>query len=605
LCILTFVSFVFNGGIIERIAPNDSGLIIITQDMNRVTAALEEGRRGKAPALAHWGALLILALAIALPRLQALNRLVTPDEPLWLNRSANFFMALSQGDLAGTYQKEHPGVTVMWAGTAAFLARYPEYLSSGLDQPNPDEFHRYFDSIKPVTPLDLLVAGRTVLILAHTLILLLAYLYACRLLGFYPAFTGFLLIAFDPFHLALTRLLHVDGLLANLLLLSMLALLCYVQERRLLDLVVSAAAAGLGLLTKLPAVLMPLVAGLLIAYAVWKKTGLHRERSLTGMVRPFLRVFLAWILILALVFVALWPAMWAAPLQTITSVVKLGKAQVEVEQGRQLFFDGEIVPTGGLGARHWYFYPLTYLWRSTPVVVIGLLLAAVAYVRKHPFTTSPPSRTVVWSMLLFIGLFTLMMSLSAKKYDRYLLPVYVPLDLLAGLGWASLAMSLSSKPFSAILRSIPLAVVLAAVVFQAALALNARPYYLTYYNPLVGGSRLAPRVMQIGWGEGLDQAAQYLNKKPGAGKLKAISSLTTGCFSYFFDGQDREMPYLSDPLEDEEGWQKFIESDYAVIYISQWQREISPPILEYVARLKPEHIVWINGLEYARIYKLH
>jgi 4-amino-4-deoxy-L-arabinose transferase-like glycosyltransferase len=205
---------------------------------------------------------------------------------------------------------------------------------------------------------------------------------------------------------------------------------------------------------------------------------------------------------------------------------------------------------------------------------------------------------------LFVAAFIVMMSLSAKKYDRYLLPVYAPLDLLSGLGWASLAMVLLERRSRATLRLAGYAVPLAAVFIQAALAVNTYPYYFTYYNPLLGGSRVAPQVMQIGWGEGLDQAAAYLNKKPGAEKLRAISSLTTGCFSYFFKGFDREMPYLDDPSAQDDDWQKFIESDYAVIYISQMQREISPPILEYVSQLEPEHTVWIDGLEYARIYKL-
>ena len=572
--------------------------------MNRVYAALEAGWRGEVARWVQWGALLVLALAIAAPRLKALDRLVTPDEPLWLHRSANFYSALSRGDWGGTFQKEHPGVTVMWAGTFGFIARFPQYLSSGLSQVNPDEFQAYLRTVKGVTPLELLVAGRIFMILGHTLLLLSGFTYARRLLGFYPALTGFLLIAFDPFHLALTRLLHVDGLLTNLLLLSLLALLNYLQERRPLDLIVSAIAAGLGLLTKLPAILMLPVAGLLIAYGLWESSGRGRNRALIRLVKPVTQTGAMWGLIMVLVFVLAWPAMWAQPVQTLTALGELGRTQVAVEQGKQLFFNGEIVPTGGFGAGYWYFYPLTYLWRSTPIVLAGLLLAGLAFWKRRPPFSTQANRSLVWSLLLFIVAFTVMMSFSAKKYDRYLLPVYAPLDLISGLGWASLAMSLIERRLRVGLRSLAYAIPLAAILLQAVLALQAYPYYFTYYNPLLGGSRLALGVMQIGWGEGLDQAAGYLNQQPGAEKLKAISSLTTGCFSYYFKGFDREMPYLDDASVDDDDWQKFIQSDYAIIYISQMQRNISPPILEYVSHLKPEHTVWINGLEYARIYKI-
>jgi len=198
-------------------------------------------------------ALIVIILAIWLPRGLALNRFVTPDEPLWLYRSANFYFALGQRDFASTFQKEHPGVTIMWAGTLGFLIRFPEYRGSGLGQIEMDQFHYHMNNLAKVPPIELLTASRMFMVLGHTLVLALAYLYARRLIGPFPAFIAFLLIAFDPFHLALTRLLHLDGLLSNLMLLSLLAFLNFLLERRPLDLLVSAAAAGFSVLTKSPA----------------------------------------------------------------------------------------------------------------------------------------------------------------------------------------------------------------------------------------------------------------------------------------------------------------------------------------------------------------
>ncbi len=61
--------------------------------------------------------LVLIVIAIWLPRGLALDRFVTIDETKWLDRSANFYLALAKGDFADTYQKEHPGVTIMWAET--------------------------------------------------------------------------------------------------------------------------------------------------------------------------------------------------------------------------------------------------------------------------------------------------------------------------------------------------------------------------------------------------------------------------------------------------------------------------------------------------------
>lgn len=49
---------------------------------------------------------------------------------------------------------------------------------------------------------------------------------------------------------------------------------------------------------------------------------------------------------------------------------------------------------------------------------------------------------------------------------------------------------------------------------------------------------------------------------------------------------------------------RFLSSDYVVIYIHQWQRDIPKTVLDYLEQITPEHSVWIDGLEYARIYRI-
>jgi hypothetical protein len=209
-------------------------------------------------------------LAIALPRLLAINRFVTPDEHLWVTRSANFYYALGQRDFAATFQKEHPGVTVMWAGTAAFLMRYPEYRGSGMGQLASDQFHYYLTKVRQQSPLSLLVTARTILVLAHTLVLGLVFLYATQLTGMLPALVAFLMIAFDPFHLGLTRLLHLDGLMSNLVLLSVLAWISYLVYGHKSALIISGLAAGLGWLTKSPAIFLIPGIGLIWLVERWE-----------------------------------------------------------------------------------------------------------------------------------------------------------------------------------------------------------------------------------------------------------------------------------------------------------------------------------------------
>ena len=575
--------------------------------MKNINTALEEGWSGSPKGRSRrWmlGLMLaFLALAIAGPRLVGLGRAVTPDEHLWLTRSADYYMALVQRNPAWTYRSEHPGVTVMWAGTAGFLVRYPQYRFSGMDRVDSNQFNSYMRKVKDVSLLELLVAGRFFMVLGHTLILLVSFLYASRLIGPIPAFISFLLVAFEPYHVALTRLLHLDGLVGNLMLLSLLAFIAYAERRRAADLIVSAIAAGLGLLTKLPAVLLVPVVGLLALYAGWKDRGGQRIGALSRLIKPCLLALLAWGLVMVFTFVALWPAMWVRPVQTITTMVTQGAGHLETDSDVPRFFDGRIIPSKDFGIQYWYFYPVSYLYRSSPLVLVGLVLAAIAFLRKRTPLASSSARFVLLGLLLFAVVFTAVLGVGDKKFDRYLMPLYAPLDIIAGLGWSYPILALVKRPVHGILRFAPYGAALVVIALQAFVTLRTYPYYLSYYNPLLGGARQAANVLPIGWGEGLDLAAQYLNKKPNVRKLEVISYYASGCFSYYFEGKIREASFSSEITEDD--WQKFIGSDYAVIYVSQRQRKIASAILDYVVDLKPEHTIWINGLEYVWIYKLH
>ena len=108
-------------------------------------------------------ALILLGLFVAawLPRVVALDAFVTIDERKWLTRSANFYEAVSHGDPANTFQREHPGVTVMWAGTLGFLQKFPEYpqAETGQFAWDREHFEAWLTENTELSPLEMLAAG--------------------------------------------------------------------------------------------------------------------------------------------------------------------------------------------------------------------------------------------------------------------------------------------------------------------------------------------------------------------------------------------------------------------------------------------------------------
>ena len=156
--------------------------------------------------------LALLFLAVWLPRVLQLDTFVTTDERRWLTRSANYYTAITHNDLANTIQTDHPGVTVMWAGALGFVKDYPTYAQESPGQVYYDRFEVWINENTDHRLLDLLVAGRWWMVLAISLLLTLSFLPLRVIFDAKLAIVGVLFMAWDPFHIALSRMLHLDGL---------------------------------------------------------------------------------------------------------------------------------------------------------------------------------------------------------------------------------------------------------------------------------------------------------------------------------------------------------------------------------------------------------
>lgn len=536
--------------------------------------------------------LLILFLAAWLPRVLALDKFVTTDERKWLTRSANFYQAISQADFGATFQREHPGVTVMWAGTLAFLTwlpTYPQEVSGQWGWEN-EELEAWLSTHSSLTPMQLLAAGRWWIVIGIALAIAISYFPLYRLFGAPTAILATLFMAWDPLFIAFSRQLHPDGLVASFLFLALLLFLTWLyRNQQVRYLLFSALVMGLAWLTKVPAILLVPTGALLVSMELFRR----QRRS-----APLLLGYLSWVVVAILTFVALWPALWVNPLGTLLAMAAEMNTYVEGHVNPN-YFMGQ--PTNDPGLT---FYPIVMFFRMTPASVCGLLsLGILAWRHNWPCTHSQIRRTIA-ALLLFALLFVAGMSVGAKKFDRYILPSFLALDTLAALGWAGLIHLLVEQ-----LPSVRLAASRQrnSALLTGSLALSSvgllhglpgfvhYPYYLTYFNPLAGGSKTAANVLTVGWGEGLDAAADWLNQQPNAANFSVASWYGDGPLSYFLQTQQ---PVLS--LGSPKFW---FDADYVVFYVNQWQRKIpSAEVIDYFAHKTPVHVVQANGLELARIY---
>jgi hypothetical protein len=547
-------------------------------------------------------ALLVLFLALRLP---GLGRYVTTDEALWLRRSANFYLAVSNGDWANTYQSPHPGVVTQWAGAAGFWLEFPDYNHVGSDAIHDTQLLQLMEN-RGINPMQVLAAGRLVLVLVHAAAFIACWPFARRLLGMPAAALGMALLAFDPLVIAHQRLLHLDGLLASFMLLALLAFLDYLHQDRWQSLLIAAIATGLAWLTKTPALFLLPVFAAIYVYFWWTERKARQKRRM-----PLWMGFSAWLIISILVVFILFPALWSNPLGIPIQIVGYALGSAGGEYSGPVYFNGVIYPEGDLGVAGWIFYPLVLLWRGTPLVLIGIALAIWNFFprktrrsARHPVPKTAvaanglPDLQISGLLFIFSLAFILFMTIAGKKFDRYLLPVMPPLILLAGWGWVQLAARM--KWF---LQTgwRPIALFTLVGALQLGNALPTYPYYLSYYDPLMGGSTQAPQTMMLGWGEGLDQAADYINHQPDMQPGDAAAWYSVS-FNLMTSAPADDIPVALELSQPE--LEALMAKKYLVIYIHQWQRGTPQNLLDRLQGLDPEYRVMINGIEYVRVYHL-
>jgi hypothetical protein len=450
--------------------------------------------------------------------LALLPRLFYPvmREMLWYKRSVRFWDALLAGDLGGTYQRYHPGVTAMWTAGLGLEVYAAVHGWSGDDLLNPPPG----PSGGVDYPID---AGVAALGVAIAACIGLTYVLLIRLTDWPVAFCGGCLLALDPFYIYLSKMIHLDALLASLMLVSVLFLLCHLQYNKRSYLLGSGIFAGLAFLTKSPS-------GVLLPYAVlvavsasfssqWSVRdgmigGAENERRWARLLWNVVRMLVVWGVVAGFIFVLLWPAMWQTPLEVFLRMVREGFLDGSTSHG-DYFFVGQV--TGNDPG--WLFYVVTVAWKTTAITLPTMCLAVFFLLRRW---REGKSDRIMWWVLVYAGGFFVAMALAPKKGTRYLLPTFLALDVLAAWGLVQTAKGVGKCRRLRELTWVPAVVIAAAIVVQAGTVLRHHPYYNTHHNLLLGGSQVAQHILPLGeHGEGLDLAARFLNGYPGAERRSA------------------------------------------------------------------------------------
>jgi hypothetical protein len=294
-----------------------------------------------------------------------------------------------------------------------------------------------------------------------------------------------------------------------------------------------------------------------------------------------------------------WPALWVTPTIALERYI----AKILWEGGNPFtkaqFFFGEAVTDPGL-----FFYLVSDLFRMTPVAMIGLFALPLAWLRyrrlssgssgySSPLVLYPQQRTVVHTLGAFVIFWTAVMLVGSKKFDRYVLPTWAPFLVVSAAGWNAMVWWVGQYMRAGVRKA---AVASMAVGIGAVLIVTIwhyHPYYLSYYNPLLGGGTIAHRVLLVGWGEGMDQVGAYLRSRNDL-DYAPVYSTETRLLEPFVEVPVKHISEMGEGV-----------ANYVVVGLPSLQRDVFPHITTELqsSPIPPLHRVMIHGIPYATIYQ--
>jgi len=511
----------------------------------------------------------LLFILAFIPR--AIHPVTTYD--LWHSRGIRFIEALLSQDFDATLQAPHPGVITMW------LSGITQWLGSSIIS-NFSDYSVDQQMAAELIPMALVVS----------LTIVLAYFLMATIFDRQVAVVAALLLALDPYHISLSKAIHVDALVSVFVMISTLFLWAFIKDQRWSYVILSAVFAALGLLSKSPAVFM--LPYLFLTLAVWqasKRLFVNRKfswpdrRNVIDGAKEIGLAIGIWIIPFALVYFLLWPSMWSQPGKTIDVVFGGASHHFETPHPRPLYFLGQSTneDPGPL------FYPITMTIKTTSVVLVGFLLSITLIFNRN---LERNKRLALILGVAFIFFFTLMLTFGDKKFVRYALPALQFITLLAGVGYVYFFRWLTKGRTLWLILSLTLV-----VIIQAAVSLPRHPYYGTHYNYLAGGPR---NVLNSGIvdgqekAEGLEIAGDYLNSLP-LSPLLTVGAQKSDSFYRYFDGK---VVALTDE-----------EVDYILLARSTLLRRMDVDqwldTWEAYQNREPKFVVEFDGIPYVWIYK--
>lgn len=339
------------------------------------------------------------------------------------------------------------------------------------------------------------IASALISSLSVIAVVLLAFEYISIFVGI----SAGIILSMLPIFLGFSQIATLESFLFFTFTISVYGYLRFLSKQSYKRAIVTGVFLGFAVLSKVTnLLLLPLF---LVIYFIWKKYSVQKNKSIT------FKKFSALIISSLLTFFIVWPM----PLFNLYRVInwnyelrnKLGsQPSIEVFFGRLIH-----VPV---------FYYFIFFLITTPVILLILFFLGSKYISDYGFKSDKLRSKFIntnskWILYSLIAWFCLPFIQSFYNFRhqgiRFIIEIYAPFVLIAGIGLEYLANIFTRK----IILKVILLVLL--ILYSLAILFKLTPYYLDYFNIAVGGNKnvYEKGLFQFGWwGQGLREAGYYL-----------------------------------------------------------------------------------------------
>lgn len=306
-----------------------------------------------------------------------------------------------------------------------------------------------------------------------------------------------IILSMLPFSLGISQLVTAESFKIFIYPFAVYSYMHLLKNYSIKKLILSGIITGIALQVKQSNILLLLLLGLMYLLC-YKQYGKKITKKIFG---KWLVSFLWITLISVIVFILIWPQF----IFNLQEIYKIHNSMWNVHFSSkiwQITLSPPEVFFGRLMLTPIFYYPV-YFFISIPILI--LLIFFVGLNKIFGSKKWPLYSLVLWFVLPFILSFY-----SWRQHGlRYIIEIYPAISIISAIGFDSIVSKLTK------VKKLKLFYFLPVVIYLFVVLWNIKPYYLDYFNELVGGVNTVFKynLFQIGWwGQGEREAGLYLKR---------------------------------------------------------------------------------------------